>query len=175
MQEDWLKDIHSKMSDFETDEPRGLWDDICKARQQDKEPEPTHPSKAVVLWWTKRIAAVAAMVVFVFSAGYLEESDKELLSIALTTTDVKAPGSEDMASGRSPDDVSEEKRLGSSVYSNLKTAAEIQLAEAAPIIMKPDETIADTLSAAEKNLSETEENTSDVPVETFLYKDKKTK
>ena len=37
MQEDWLKDIYGKMSDFEADEPSGLWDDICKARQQDKD------------------------------------------------------------------------------------------------------------------------------------------
>ena len=173
MQEDWLKDIYGKMSDFEADEPSGLWDDICKARQQDKEPEPTYRSKAVVLWWTKRIAAVAAMVVFIFSAGYLEENDKELPSIALNTTDIKAPGTEEMALDRSLHDVSEGKRLGSSVYSNLKTAAKIQLAKTAPIIMEPDETITDTVSAAENNRSDTAEDTSDMPVETFLYTDKR--
>ena len=32
MKEDWLKDIHDKMTDYEADEPRGLWDDICRAR-----------------------------------------------------------------------------------------------------------------------------------------------
>ena len=53
-----MKDIYGKMSDFEADEPSGLWDDICKARQQDKEPEPTYRSKAVVLWWTKRIGSI---------------------------------------------------------------------------------------------------------------------
>lgn len=175
MQEDWLKDIHSKMSDFEADEPRGLWDDICKARQQDKEPEPTSRSKAAVLWWTKRIAAVAAMVVFIFSAGYLAVSDKELPSTALTTTDLKASATEEMASDISLLDVTEGKRPGASVCSNLMTAAEMQLADAAPVIIKPDETIADTLPAAEKNLSETAEATSDVPVETFIYKDKRTR
>ena len=31
MKKDWLKDIHDRMADFETDAPQGLWDDICSA------------------------------------------------------------------------------------------------------------------------------------------------
>ena len=31
MKKDWLKDIHDRMADFETEEPQGLWDDICAA------------------------------------------------------------------------------------------------------------------------------------------------
>lgn len=29
MKDNWLKDIHDRMTDYETDEPRGLWEDIC--------------------------------------------------------------------------------------------------------------------------------------------------
>lgn len=29
MKDNWLKDVHDRMADYETDEPRGLWEDIC--------------------------------------------------------------------------------------------------------------------------------------------------
>lgn len=75
MKEDWLKDIHDKMADYEADEPCGLWDDICRARQHEE--QAGHASgKASVVWlWARRAAAVAAMVAIVFSAGYFLNGD----------------------------------------------------------------------------------------------------
>lgn len=78
MKEDWLKDIHDKMTDYEADEPRGLWDDICRARQLEEQSETASRSKKVVWLWTRRVAAVAAMVAFVVSIGYFTKVVKKI-------------------------------------------------------------------------------------------------
>ena len=57
MNEDWLKDIHDKMASFEADEPQNLWSDICRAQRRAK------IANAVRMQWTRRAAAVAAMLV----------------------------------------------------------------------------------------------------------------
>ncbi|WP_290086862.1 outer membrane beta-barrel protein [Bacteroides caecimuris] len=166
MQEDWLKDIHNKMSDYEVDEPRDLWDNICRARRQEEQLK----HKVVVLLWTKRIAVVAAMVVLVFSVGYLTKKDKEMLPIALTMTDANVTSAGVKEQSRSLPDVSEEKRLGSAGSTHFRILARKQLAEAAPIVQTSAEAMADTLSVAEKSFPETKEHTSDEVCEAHQYK-----
>lgn len=50
MSEQWLKDISDRMSEFETDEPQGLWQAVETRRRK----------AAVVLWW-RRVAVAAAV------------------------------------------------------------------------------------------------------------------
>lgn len=57
MSEQWLKDIADRMSEFETDEPQGLWQGVESRRRK----------AAVVLWW--RRVAVAAAVTAVLGVG----------------------------------------------------------------------------------------------------------
>lgn len=77
MEDDWLKDIHDRMADYETDEPCGLWDDICEAWQREEEAKAAGRGRAVVWLWTRRVAAVAATVALVISIGYYIKGDKE--------------------------------------------------------------------------------------------------
>lgn len=60
MKKDWLKDIHDRMADFETDAPQGLWDDICAAEATAKETPVIVPQKKVYRIWIGSSAAVAA-------------------------------------------------------------------------------------------------------------------
>ena len=156
-----MKDIHDKMSDYEVDEPRDLWDSICRARQQEEQLKPADRSKAAVLLWVKRVAAVAAMVVIVFSVGYLTKDDIGLPPVALTTADVKVPGTVEKEQSKSLPDVSEEKRPGSAGSTHFRMPAKMQLAEAAPIVQTSAEAMTDTISVTEKNLQETKEPKSD--------------
>lgn len=160
MQEDWLNDIRNKMSDFEADEPRDLWDSICRARQQEELQKPTDYRKVVVLLWTKRIAVVAAMVVLVFSVGYLTKEDKGLPSIALTTTDVKVAGTGGTEQSKVLPDVSEEKRPGSAETAPFMAPSGKQLAEAASVVQTLIEAMDDTIPVAAENLPATKEHTS---------------
>ena len=60
MKKDWLKDIHDRMADFETDAPQGLWDDICAAEATAKETPVIVPQKKDYKIWIGSSAAVAA-------------------------------------------------------------------------------------------------------------------
>lgn len=60
MKKDWLKDIHDRMADFETEEPQGLWDDICSAEATAKETLVIVPQKKDYKIWIGSSAAVAA-------------------------------------------------------------------------------------------------------------------
>lgn len=88
MKEDWLKDIHDKMADYEADEPCGLWDDICRARQQEEQAGHAGGKASVVWLWARRAAAVAAMVAIVFSAGYFLSDDIVLQSASLAPEEI---------------------------------------------------------------------------------------
>lgn len=66
MKENWLNDIHDRMSDFETDEPVGLWQQIeSQLPQKEKRRVP------FLLWRSKYgyVAAVALLVVVLGGAG----------------------------------------------------------------------------------------------------------
>lgn len=71
MKDEWLKDIRDRMADYETAEPDGLWESI----EANMPPMPAAKGKKsapVVLLWTKRLCAAAAVVaIVVLLGGYL--------------------------------------------------------------------------------------------------------
>ncbi len=66
MKKDWLKDIHDRMADFETDAPQGLWDDICAAEATAKETPVIVPQKKDYKIWIGSSAAVAACMILLW-------------------------------------------------------------------------------------------------------------
>lgn len=66
MKEDWLNDIHNKMSDFETAEPDNLWSDICAAGSIGTKPV-LRPRRR----WYRAIAAAAAVICVIATATFL--------------------------------------------------------------------------------------------------------
>ncbi len=92
MEDDWLKDIHDRMADYETDEPCGLWDGICEAWQREEEAKAAGRRRSVaVRLWTRRVAAAAATVALVISIGlyikgYRERTSDFPATAALGTT-----------------------------------------------------------------------------------------
>ena len=76
MKDKWLNDIQDRMSDFEIEEPDGLWDDIAtRLAKEDK--RSLKNIKSLVLLWAKRGVGVAAMLALVlgilFHIGIHEE------------------------------------------------------------------------------------------------------
>lgn len=71
MNNDWLKNIRDKMSDFEVEEPQGLWDDINLARKRKGAVFAAVNAKGggMPLW--KRITVAAAMIGVAVSIGWL--------------------------------------------------------------------------------------------------------
>lgn len=161
MQEDWLKDIHRKMSCYETDEPRDLWEGICRARQQAEQPQPAGGARAAVWLWTRRVAAVAAAVALVFSAGRLTWGDKEQPPVARTAADVEITAAQEREQPGSLPGVPDGKRPEAAERIPAGMPAEKRLAEAAPLVRTPAEAAAGTQSVAEKSLPETEADASD--------------
>ena len=159
MKEDWLKDIHNKMADYEADEPRGLWDDICRARQMEELSETASRSKTVVWLWTKRVAAVAAMVAFVVSVGYFTKDGKEIPSTAVITENIKiANTKKEEQVAIFPDKTGEEPGV-SAGNTYFRMPEEKLLTETAvPRVQTSTEAIADTV-AADKSSSETKQQT----------------
>ena len=67
MKKDWLKDIHDRMADFETEEPQGLWDDICAAEATAKETPVIVPQKKdYKIWISSSAVAAACLLLFWF-------------------------------------------------------------------------------------------------------------
>lgn len=66
MKEEWLNDIHDRMSDFETDEPVGLWQQI-----ESQMPRKEKRRVPFLVWWSGHgyAAAVALLVVVLGGAG----------------------------------------------------------------------------------------------------------
>lgn len=80
MNDKWTKDIHDRMSRYETDAPEGLWESIQKQLASSPIPvkgmcsEQQHASHTkhtpVVPLWAKRTLRIAAAVAVVFLVGY---------------------------------------------------------------------------------------------------------
>lgn len=171
MKEDWLKDIHNKMADYEVDEPRGLWDDIYEARQQlEEETKTVKRSKAVVWLWTKRATAVAAMVIFVISVGYFTKKDKKLPSIAFTATEVKVANTGKDKQATSLPDKTRGEWVASAENICFKTSEKRKLEETIPSVQASTEVIADTASATDKHTPEPEQQTSEDTSDTRQHK-----
>lgn len=170
MKEDWLKDIHDKMTEYEAEEPRGLWNDICRARQQEEQSETDGRSKTVVWLWTRRVAAVAAMVAFVVSIGYFTKGGKEKPSTSLTAEKVKTANTEkEEQVAIIPDKTGEESGVpaGNTYF---RMPKEKLLAKAAiPSVRTSAEAIADTV-AADKSPSETKQQALEETPDTHRHK-----
>ena len=65
MNEDWLKDIHDRMADFEMEEPAGLWEELHLNDNKVQAPK----QKQTMWLLPRRLAAVAVVLVGMF-AGY---------------------------------------------------------------------------------------------------------
>jgi len=82
MKEDWLKDIHDKMADYEVDEPLGLWDDIRQSGLPSMKTTSSKPTPIRVKMWFKRVSAVAAMLALLISAGYLWRHNEQAPAVS---------------------------------------------------------------------------------------------
>ncbi len=85
MKEEWLKHIHDKMSNFEVDEPEGLWDDL----QRNAVAPVPGMSRHVMPLWIKRVAGIAAMLAIAVTT-FILITDKDDLSaehVTQTTRD----------------------------------------------------------------------------------------
>lgn len=85
MKEEWLKHIHDKMSNFEVDEPEGLWDDL---QRNAVAPVPGMSHRVMPLW-IKRVAGIAAMLAIAVTT-FILITDKDDLSaehVTQTTRD----------------------------------------------------------------------------------------
>ena len=168
MKEDWLKDIHNKMADYEADEPHGLWNDICRAKQQEEQLKTVNRSKTIVGLWTKRVAAVAAMVVFVVSIGYFTKDNKEIPSTSLIAENIGNTDTEKEEQVTSLSNKTREESAVSVGNSCFKKAEEKLLTEAVPTVQTSTEAIADTI--ADKGIHETERQTSEGTSDNHQYK-----
>ena len=65
MNEDWLKDIHDRMADFEMEEPAGMWEELHLNDNKVQAPK----QKQTMWLLPRRLAAVAVVLVGMF-AGY---------------------------------------------------------------------------------------------------------
>ncbi len=94
MKKDWLKDIHDRMADFETEEPQGLWDDICAAEATAKETPVIVPQKKDYKIWIGSSAAVAAcLLLFWFIRPDIEQVTEipSLPTQEIASTDHRTP------------------------------------------------------------------------------------
>ena len=94
MKKDWLKDIHDRMADFETEEPQGLWDDICAAEATAKETPIIVPQKKDYRIWIGSSAAVAAcLLLYWFIRPDLDQITEipSLPSQEIASTDHRTP------------------------------------------------------------------------------------
>lgn len=71
MKEDWLNDIHDKLVHYEAEEaPRGLWQDICRARAAQQTAHRKKAKQRIIWLWVKRASAVAAVLAVVLTLGH---------------------------------------------------------------------------------------------------------
>lgn len=143
------------MANYETEEPRGLWEDICRARRMEAQAKPDN-RKGTVVWrlWSRRLAAVAAMGALVFSVGYLAKEGEEFPPASPTAASVNitdAKGKEYAAI------LSEEitgKPAAAAGSTCLGTSEEALSAATALDVPPSTEMITDTISTASKSIPE---------------------
>ncbi len=86
MKKDWLKDIHDRMADFETDAPQGLWEDICAAENaKAKMPVIGQQQRAGNKWIWSAAAAACLLIGWYFYPAVKQEvkgSKEQVIAVA---------------------------------------------------------------------------------------------
>lgn len=80
MKEEWLKDIHNQMIDYEMEEPQDLWESIQAKRSEGNKRK--HRKKIIFLW-TKRVTLAAAVVALIFVANYHFEREDDIPAVSI--------------------------------------------------------------------------------------------
>ncbi len=70
MKDNWLKDIHDRMADFNIDEPDKLWENIEASGMLDRISRRNRHRQAIIAW-TKRVGAAAAVIAIALLTGTL--------------------------------------------------------------------------------------------------------
>lgn len=85
MSNQWSDNLRKRMEVHEEPSPEGLWEDIEEIIKRENSGKPfSRPAK--VLLWGKRIAAVAAIVIMVFTIGYIiSNKEQEDVQLAVET------------------------------------------------------------------------------------------
>lgn len=96
MNDKWLKNLHDRMADYETDAPEHLWDDIESRIVLSK---PSERMAGSFVWlWARRTASVAALVAVILGAVYIfnnaESGESVVAPTYITGTDADAVVSE---------------------------------------------------------------------------------
>lgn len=98
MENDWLKDIHNRMADFEMEEPQGLWEDICAAETEGTKLPVARSTRSKRIGIVSGIAAVGLLLLGIFLHGNndngnaLEERPSEKTMIAKDNTKEMSDG-----------------------------------------------------------------------------------
>lgn len=93
MKEDWLHKLKDRMSDFEIDEPAGLWDAIENAGRKAREEDGNLSSHNFTTKWARRLTVAAALIAAVAFLGiYIEKDNPEIARAPLwPTSDLTSP------------------------------------------------------------------------------------
>lgn len=92
MEENWLKDIHNRMADFEVDEPQGLWDGICAAEGTSVCPPVASKRKNRSVWmWYGTAAACLLLLGIILPFMNTGNSDSDLVSIQTANNNHEIP------------------------------------------------------------------------------------
>ncbi len=95
MKDQWLKDIHDRMSDFETEEPDGLWEAIGSARARQENLRRRTTARV----WMRRCAGIAAMIAIAVTV-YMWHPVREGIQPEETTAETPHFVSETVSSNR---------------------------------------------------------------------------
>lgn len=168
MKEEWLKDIHDRMTDYEVDEPGNLWTDINTKISEESRLSPHHVLKHTLWQWTKRAAAVAALIALVITIGhyYTEKAENQLAPVITVISHVE---SDNISNTIPMSNVAVEKNTPTDKNTNISGSANQYLADTDPFI--PLETTPEADSVQEVTSEETApseknepENTPDIAI-----------
>lgn len=68
MKKDWLKDINERMTDYEVDEPHGLWEQISSASNSPLNANSSRKKRKAWIWWGAGIATAACTTLLLYIA-----------------------------------------------------------------------------------------------------------
>lgn len=78
MKDEWLKDIHDRMEDFEADAPQGLWEAICAAESEGAATAATGKNRRLWAWG----AVAACLLMFAISHPAVNRKEDNAIPVA---------------------------------------------------------------------------------------------